>query len=151
MEINFKLFLTEASKKFMTDLEETLNKIPKNHKKLVRNYKFETEKENTLAGDNQHVGCIDEKNKKIKIAAPWNYGREFTILHEIGHAVWKYLVTNEQKKKWTKISNQAKKTNKKLEKDNEEVFCMIYAQFYTQNKLEKFDEPELIQFVSSIK
>lgn len=145
--LNFKVFLEADG--HMADVNKTILKLPKSHAALVKGYKFVVEKGNTLDGKN--VGEIDEKKKRIKVAAPWNYPREFTILHEIGHAVWKYLVDNKKRKEWNELVKTARKTNKEgLDQNFEEVFCMIYAQHYVKNKVSKFDHPKLLVFVSKI-
>ena len=106
---------------------------------------------NTLKGDDGHIGFIDEKNKKITIASPWNYGREYTLLHEIGHAVWKYIMSSKDKSKWKEIIDPIKKANKKeLNQNDEEIFCMTYAQVYANNKITKFDHESLINFVKKV-
>jgi hypothetical protein len=132
------------------DIKQTFAKIPKKHANLVKDYKIIFQKSNCLKGDDKHIGLIDEKNKTITIAAPWNYGREYTLLHEIGHAVWKYLVSEEAKKEWERLVSKVKKTTKDLNQNNEEIFCMLYAQNYAKNKLIKFDHDELKKFVSKI-
>jgi mRNA-degrading endonuclease RelE of RelBE toxin-antitoxin system len=130
------------------DLKRTLKKIPEKHRALVRDYKISFEPNNTLANDKKHIGLIDEKNKKIVIASPWNYGREYTLLHEIGHAVWRYIVDSKAKKEWEKLFEEIKKKNKKdLNQNYEEIFCMIYAQVYAKNKLEKYNHKKLINFI----
>jgi len=150
LNLDFKIFV-ENNKNFMSDVKETMLKIPKRHAKLVKNYKFHSEKGNTLKGDAGHVGEIDEKTKKIKVAGPWHYGREFCILHEIGHAVWKYLVDSKARKKWSELFKSAKKQDKDgLDQNEEESFCMIYAQHYAKNKLMKYDHPELQKFIDKL-
>ncbi len=126
-------------------------KIPASHRKLVKDYNFEAETDNTLKNDKEHIGVIDEKNKKIKVAAPWNYGREFTILHEVAHAVFKYMVDAKMRKEWTEMVKKEKKKNKDgLDQNDEELFCMMYAQHYAKNKLTKFDHPDLEVFISKL-
>lgn len=129
--MDFKAFLNE-SKKFMQDVHETLDKLPKKHKNLIKDFKFEFQPGHTLKNDTNHIGVIDEKNKKITIAAPYNYGREYAILHEIGHIVWKYLVSHDSRKAWADI---VKNTKTKQEQNNEELFCQAYSNFYAKNKI----------------
>ena len=85
------------------DIEKTLKKLPHSHASLVKGYKWKFHSGNTLNGDNQHVGYIDDSDKEIAVASPWNYGREFTILHEVGHKVWENFVTPQMKNQWNKI------------------------------------------------
>ena len=134
--MNFKLFL-ENSELYDSDIKKTLNKLPKKHRILIKDYKIKFEPKNTLKNDSNHIGFINEKNKIIRIAAPWNYGRGFTLLHEVAHAVWKYIVTDEQKKEWNKIYKQEKKKIKheSINQSAEEIFAMVYANFYSKHKL----------------
>lgn len=131
------------------DIEKTLAKVPKKHSDLVSGYRIIFQSGNCLKGDDQHIGLIDEKNKTITIAAPWNYGREYTLLHEVGHAVWKFIVNDDEKKEWKKLLKKERSKGKThIKQDDEEVFCMIYAQHYAKNKMKKFDHPILIKFIS---
>lgn len=133
------------------DIKKTLRKVPKAHARLVHDYSFSFQPSNTLKGDDGHIGFIDEKNKKITIASPWNYGREYTLLHEIGHAVWKYIMSSKDKSKWKEVLEPIKKANKKeLNQNDEEIFCMTYAQVYANNKITKFDHDSLIDFVKKV-
>lgn len=147
--LNFKSFLEVE---FMSDVDETMSKLPKSHSKLIKKYKFHPEKDNTLKGDEEHVGEIDEKNKKIKVAAPWHYSREIVVLHELAHAVWKYKMSNELKSSWKELLKKNKKNDKAkqdLNQNDEEIFCMIYAQFYCKNKVSKFEYPKLLDFIKN--
>lgn len=147
----FKQFLIESEK---SDLKITINKLPKEHQKLVSNYSFKFQGNNTLKGDNENVGELDPNKKKITIASPWNYPREITVLHEIGHLVWEKLLTKNNRNEWSKILNKLKQNNNKSKKDldqnDEEIFCHSYAQFYIKNKMVKFDYPELQKFISKL-
>ena len=149
-KLNFKLFFEKKSE-FDKDVEQILKTIPKKHAELVKNYNFKAHKDNVLDGDPDNVGEIDEKEKHIKVSSPWNYSRCFVTLHEIAHAVYKYIMTKELKKEWNNLVDKIKKDKKhKLEKDNEEVFCMIYAQNYCKNKMMKYDHPELQEFIKKL-
>lgn len=142
---------SEMSDNCKKDIEKTLKKVPREHAKLIKDYKIIFEPLNALKNDKNHIGLIDEKNKTITIAAPWNYSREFTLLHELGHAVWKYFVTDQNKEKWKILLKDVKEKNKKdLNQNEEEIFCMIYAQIYAKNKLEKYDHKVLIDFVCEL-
>lgn len=147
--MEFSRYFFEAEEK--DDIKRTLEKIPKTHSNLVKDYKIVFQPGNCLKGDDRHIGLIDEKNKTITIAAPYNYGREYTLLHEVGHAVWKFIVGEKRKKAWKKLLAKERRLNKShLDQDDEEIFCMIYAQRYAKNKLKKFDHESLVDFVSKI-
>jgi len=147
--MNFKKFLIKNENK---DIEKTLEKIPESHRKLIKNYKIIFQGSNLLKNGEKNVGFIDEENKTITISAPWNYSREFVLLHEIAHVIWKYVILEEQKAEWKKIFNKVKNNNKKdLDQNAEEIFCHSYAQAYTKNKLEKFDHNELVNFIKMFK
>lgn len=149
--MRFKTFITE-NEKYMDkgDLKETLKKIPKAHKKLISQYTYKTQGSNTLKGDDGHIGVNDLYHKKIMIAAPWHYGREFALLHEIGHSVWgKYIQPHKHKQdEWSKIVKNTKA--KKVEQDLEELFCHAYANTYAHNKIEIHNHPEWEKFVKTI-
>lgn len=148
--MEFKQYLTEATEQ-EKDVKKTLGKIPKAHRDLVKGYRFVFQPSNCLKGDSGHIGLIDEKNKTITIASPWNFGREYTLLHEIGHAVWKYAVDDEKKAEWKKLLGPVRRRNKKdLDQNDEEIFCMTYAQLHAKNKLEKYDHEELVDFVRGV-
>jgi len=114
----------------VNDVRKLLNKLPKSHAQLVNGFKWKFQSGNTLHGDDEHVGYMDDQNKEIAVAAPWNYGREFTILHEIAHRVWGSILTPEIKKEWKQI---VKNTSKKQDQGAEELFCMAYAATYCKN------------------
>jgi len=145
--MDFKEFLlTEDA--CISDVKKTLKKLPKLHRDLFKGYKYVFEPNNTLKGDNEHIGCIDEKKKTITIAAPWNYGREWTLLHELGHQVWKYLLTDEEKKRWREI---VKKTKEKQNQGAEELFCMGYASAYAKRKVTIHTHSEWDKFIKKIR
>lgn len=144
--MNFKIYL-ENTEKHHIDVKSTLKKLPKQQRDLIKGYKIEFQPNNTLKGDSGHIGFIDEEKKKITIAAPWNYGREFTLLHEIGHAVWKYLLKNEDKKNWNKI---VKNTKNKQKQNSEELFCMAYANYYAKHKVEIHNHDKWNEFIRNI-
>lgn len=148
--INFKDYLTIREGKADEDVGRTLGKIPSAHRELVRGYKIVFQPGNGLKGDPKHVGLIDEKEKTITLAAPWNHSREYTLLHEVGHAVWKYVLDEEMKKKWAKMVESKKGKGQHLNQGAEETFCMLYAQYYAKNKLLKYDHPELLEFMKKL-
>jgi hypothetical protein len=144
--MNFKIFL-ENSENYSADVKETFKKLPRKHFSLIKDYKVEFEPNNTLEGDSGHIGFIDEEKKQIKIAAPWNYGREFTLLHEVGHAVWKYLVNQKKRKEWNEI---VKQTKDKQKQNDEELFCMAYANYYAKHKIEIHNHENWNKFIKNI-
>ncbi len=141
--MKFKEFLMESENQ-QGDVRETLAKIPEKHRKLLHGYKFKFQGSNNLKNDSDHVGYIDEEKKVIMIAAPWRYPREFTLLHEVGHLIWKYFVTPQMKKEWSKIY---KNTKDKQHQGEQEIFCMAYANSYSKNKIKIHDHPEWEKFI----
>jgi hypothetical protein len=145
-------FIAEAKERPANkDVDHTLSKVPKKHRDLVAGYSIKFQPSNTLRNDKGHIGFIDEEKKKIVVAAPWNFGREYTLLHEVGHAVWKYLMDKQKKKEWSELLKKEKsKDGEGLDQGDEESFCMIYAQNYAKNKLKKYDRKILLDFISKI-
>lgn len=144
----FKLFLEESAEK---EAQESIKRLPKAHRELVRGYKFYFEPGCTLKHYPDSVGLVQlEGNKKIiKVAAPWNYGREFALLHEIGHLVYeKYMANNPKlKKKWQKIVDN---TKHKVNQNAEELFCHAYANTYAKNKITKHDHDDWEKFIKKV-
>jgi ABC-type Mn2+/Zn2+ transport system ATPase subunit len=153
MEIKFKQFIKESD---IRDIESTINNIPESHKKLIKNYEIKFDKENTLKKDSNHIGYINEKEKIINIASPWHYSKEFTLLHEIAHMVWKYILSDQQINDWnkitktTKIKNISKKAIKSLNQNPEEIFCMAYANFYSRHTLLTYNSNKFNNFIKNI-
>jgi hypothetical protein len=131
------------------DIKKTLSKLPSSHSQLVKGFKWKFHGGNTLNNDDKHVGYIDDSSKEIAVAAPWNYGREFTILHEVGHKVWENFVKPypELVEKWTNI---VKRTRNKQKQSPEELFCHAYANFYVKNKIVIHDHPEWRDFIKNL-
>ncbi len=150
--MKFKEFVNKSE---ALDIKNTLSKIPKKHFLSIKDYKVSFESGEVLKGDSKHIGFIDEKNKKIKIASPWYYSKEFTLLHEIAHSVWKNL-DKKQKQKWKEIvkvfSNKDvnKEAKKSLNQNDEEIFCMCYANFYSKHKLLTYDEKTCKDFIKNL-
>lgn len=142
----FKQFFTEASE-MDKNIKDTLKKIPKAHSAFVKDYAFKWQPGNTLKGDDEHIGIINPMKKTVTIAAPWNYGREFTFLHELAHKVWENLVDAANRKEWGSI---VKKTKHKMKQNAEELFCMAYANHYAKNKIVIHDHPEWDKFIAKI-
>lgn len=95
--MNFKNFIM-LMEGYDQDLKKTLAKIPQQHRDLLRGYHFKFQTGSELKGDNKSIGLVDKKQKTITISAPWNYGREYTVLHEIGHLVWETLDDQKDRK-----------------------------------------------------
>jgi len=144
--MDFKNFITENEKN-MKDTKATLASIPKKYAALIKGYKFIFQADNTLKGDKNHVGVIDDGKKTITIAAPYNYGREFTILHELAHLVWMHCVTEKNKKVW---HSAAKPHLNSLKDSSEEIFCMVFANVFCKNPVTKFAIPALEKVVKKI-
>lgn len=133
--MNFKLFIESEEQK---NVDKMISSLPKGHQKLLDGYKFTFTAGNTLDGDNDHIGYI-YKNK-IVVAAPWNYSRGFTTLHEIAHLVWEYIVDKKLRKEWANLIKQTKEKHiekfksesqkQALRQNNEEMFAMSYAATY---------------------
>jgi hypothetical protein len=141
--MNFKLFLESSESE---DIKRTLNKLPKKHRELVKNYKINLQGGNTLKGDKEHIGELDGNNKNITVAAPYHFSRETTFLHEIAHQVWESLPET-LKQQWTKI---IKKTKHPTHQNPEEMFCMCYATHYVKNKLVTYVNPKWDAFIKKI-
>ena len=139
---SFYLLLEKIQSEEEKNVKATLKKIPKEHAALIKDFNLKFTPNNTLKNDKNHIGFIHKKN--IVVAAPYNYGREFTLLHEIAHMVWEKLVSKELKIKW---NNLYKKYKKKLKQNSEEIFCMVYANIYVRHKLETYDNKELEDFI----
>jgi len=144
--MNFKDFMMSEDI-CMSDVHKTLRKVPKKHRNLVRGFKYTFQPGNTLKGDNDHIGFIDEKKKTITIAAPWNYGREYTLLHELGHAVWQHILDDKKREEWKRI---VKNTKNKQKQGAEELFCMAYANTYSNRKIEIHSHDSWEKFIKSI-
>jgi len=146
MITRFQQFLENKAQE---EVKETLEKLPKSHQKLVKGFQFKFFGDCTLKGSDENIGMIylnDKKNKKIHIASPWNYGREFTVLHEIAHLVYeKYMANNQElKNKWKKIVD---KTKNKLDQPAEELWCHAYANYFAKNKIVIHTHPEWENFM----
>lgn len=144
----FKNFLLETS--VQTEVKDTIEKLPKTHQALVKGYKFKFEGGCTLNGSDENIGMIhlnNDKKKEIHVAAPWNYGRQFAMLHEIAHLVYeKYMAPNNSlKKKWKNVVNNTK--NKKVNQSAEELWCHAYANHFAKNKIEIHNHPEWEEFM----
>jgi len=142
--LTFKNFIESEEDE---NIKDTLKKLPKSHSDLVHGYQFTLKGGNTLPGDDDHIGYMDDHKKKIAVAAPWHYGREFTVLHEIAHRVWETLVPDELKHKWKEI---VERTKNKQKQSAEELFCMAYANFYAKHQMVIHDHPEWNKFIRDL-
>jgi cytochrome b involved in lipid metabolism len=134
----FKLFF-EQTKEQEKNIKKTLAKLPKKFSALIKDYKLKWHNDNTLSGDDEHIGLINPIRKTITLAAPWNYGREYTFLHEIGHKVFENFMTDELMKEWKEV---LKKTKHKLNQNPEELWCMAFANQFAENKIVVHTHPE---------
>ena len=141
---SFRLFFEKAESEEKKNVNATLEKIPKKHASLVKGFSLKFTPNNTLNGDKNHIGYIYKND--IEVAAPYNYGREFTLLHEIAHMIWEKLLSKENKKEWTELYQKYKK---ELKQNAEEIFCMVYANTYVKHKLKTYDKPDLENFIKN--
>ncbi len=131
------------------DVEKALAKLPKGHRELVKGFKVVFEPNNTLKGDKGHVGVIMTSPKRqIKVASPWNYGRGFCFLHEVGHLVWEKFMSDELRKKWKAICSRTKE--KKKDEPPEELFCHAYANTYANQQIVIHTHPEWEKFIKNL-
>lgn len=156
--MNFKEFLESAHQKELhNDIEDTLKNIPKKHRDLIADYKIKSQGSNTLNNDKKYVGEIDEKKKHIKIAAPWNYSREMTYLHELAHAVFRFVMTPELKKEWKELLKKTKKEQKdkikdknSLDQNDEELFAMAYSTTYAKHPPKTYAHDAWLNFIKAL-
>jgi hypothetical protein len=151
--INFRTFLESEEVK---NVKQMIAKLPKGHQALLDGYKFRFQGGNTLKDDDENIGQIYKD--KITVAAPWNYPREFTTLHEVGHLVYEYKMTPKLKKEWSvlvkemkpeqvaKMKELGQKTDA-LQQNDEELFCMAYASAYAKRPPIIFHHPDWIDFI----
>ncbi len=142
----FMEFLNEATEE-QKEVEKTMSKVPQAHSDLIRGYKYKWQDGNTLKGDDDHIGIINPNTKTITIAAPYNYGREYTLLHELAHKVWEVFVPNKMKALWQRIVNN---TSHKMQQNAEELWCMAYANHFAKNKIVIHTHPKWDAFVERI-
>jgi hypothetical protein len=136
------------------DIVKTLSKLPPSHRNRVKGFDWKFQGGNTLSGDQQHVGYMDSQEKEIAVAAPWNYGREFTALHEIAHTIWESLPPEVQKQ-WFHVVKNTKpsadgQNNDSLNQNPEELFCMSYACYYAKHKIVTYYKPEWMNFIKNL-
>lgn len=144
--MNFRKFLENEEK---NDVLNTLSKIPQSHSALVQGFNWKFHPGNTLNGDNKHVGYMDDHEREIAVAAPWNYGREFTILHEIAHKVWEKLPP-ELQKAWVQLVSSTHRPREEQQQEPEEMFAMAYATAYVKHPPITYAFPKWIEFIKSL-
>ncbi len=128
------------------NIKHTLSKLPKKHLALIKDYKIKWGCDNVLGnGDDAHIGLVNPNKKTITISAPYNYGREFTFLHEIGHKVFEAFMTKPLLAQWKKI---LKGTKDKMKQNPEELWCMAYANHFAKNKIVVHNHPEWEAFMT---
>lgn len=153
--MRFRKFMEDDMSGEKLDIQTTLSQLPPGHAALVQGFKWRFHAGNTLNGDEEHVGYVDDASKEIAVAAPWNYGREFTILHEVAHKVWEKFVAPNPRlvQQWYAIVQKMtpeQQNDDSLRQEPEELFCMAYAQRYTKNKIEKFKNHLWERFIDQI-
>lgn len=142
---SFKLWLENEEE---DDVKKTIKKLPQTHQNLVKGYSITFQAGNTIKGDDNHVGLIKNSPKKIMIiAAPYFHSREYVVLHEIAHLVWATFMTPKLKKNWGKIASKNKNNSPQ---NDEEEFCMSYAQYFAANKLTKYNFKEREEFIAQL-
>ena len=141
---SFIMFLEQKSEE-EKNLHKTINKLPKRYQKLMKNFSIKLTCKNTLNGDRKHIGIIHKFD--IEVAAPWNYGREFTFLHEVAHLIWEKIITSKQKSEWKRL---AKLYKGKPKMNEEELFCMFFASTYAKHHKETYNNPKLMAFIKNL-
>ena len=141
---SFIMFLEQKSEE-EKNLQKTIAKLPEKYRKLLKNFNIKLTCKNTLNGDRDHIGVIHQFD--IEVAAPWNYGREFTLLHEVAHLIWEKLITEKQKDQWKRL---AKLYKGKPKMNEEELFCMFFASTYANHHVETYNHPKLMAFIKSL-
>ena len=163
MSLRFKEFMqqhmsSDGMGEEKKDIQNTLDKIPQSHRNLVKGYRWKFHAGNTLNGDDEHVGYIDDNDKEIAVASPWGYGREFCALHEIAHKVLDNLPAN-IKHQWATLFNRTKnkqintadeESKGALDQSPEEIFCMCYATFYSKHKNMTYANPQWMEFIKNL-
>ena len=142
--MNFRQFLESQN----PDLEATLKKLPKKIQSLLKGYKYTFTDGNSLKNDKNHIGIIDKDKKTITIAAPYFYGRETIVLHEIAHLVWEKLNKKEKEDWYKTIKKYPSKAKEK--QNNEEHFCMAFSATYSRNPVSIYDIPQWVSFIKSL-
>ena len=136
------------------EVEESLKKLPAGHRALIKDYKFKFENGVNLKGYPDSIGVIHlgNTNKKlIKVAAPWRHSREFAMLHEVAHRIYEKIMTKKLRKEWSKLLKTVKlHKDAAKEKNEEELFCHHYSQYYCVNKVIRYDHDKLDDFIKKL-
>lgn len=152
--MGFKTFLESEEE---DNVKQTISKLPKAHQKLLHGFKVRFTPSNTLKDDNQSVGYIHQN--KIVVAAPWAMSRSFVFLHEVSHLIWEKLISPKLKKEWSDLlkstkAEQIKKLSKEsgeaLNQNDEEILCMVYANYYTKHKVLTYNHPAWMKFIENL-
>lgn len=142
-----QFFENSMSQEEDKNVKATLKKLPKAHQALLKGFKIKFISGNTLKGDKEHVGYMLTSPKEIVIASPWNYPREFTFLHEVGHLVWAQFVDEGLQKEWQKVVDS---TKERQHQGYEELFCMAYASHFAKNKISIHDHETWHSFIHKL-
>ena len=147
--MSFKKFFQNEADEEKRDIANLLAKLPPQHAALVQGYRWRFQGGNTLSGDDQHVGYMDSKDKEICVAAPWNYARDFTVLHEIAHRIWETFVQPNPQlvQQWKQI---VANTKKRQDQPPEELFSHAYAATYCKNPPAIHYHKEWVEFVKNL-
>jgi hypothetical protein len=129
-----------------SDAKASIRKLPRSHRALVRGFSLKFHPSGTIKGDDGHIGKVEDAPKKrITVASPWFYPREFALLHEIAHLVWaKFVKGKPLEKKWLRIY---KNTKGRVKQNAEECFCHAYANYYGHNQILKHDHQAWDDFI----
>jgi len=140
--------MEQSYKKETKNLNQSLKKLPKKYRDLVKGFEFRFLDGSALENDPEHIGYKIDSPKVIAVAGPWHYGREFTLFHEIGHLVWERLLDDVHKKDWKRIVDSTE--GKRQHQGIEEMFCMSFANYYVKNKMVIHDHPEWQEFMKKL-
>lgn len=153
--MDFKRFFLEEEEE-ERNLKATLAKLPDGHRALVKGFKFRYQPGNTLRGDDKHIGVIDKDT--ITVAAPWNYSRCFTTLHELAHLIWEKKMPASLREEWKKLFVAHKEKQKSglpeecraaLDQNAEEIFCMVYSTAYSKHPVATYNNQEWTKFIKN--
>lgn len=139
----FKKFILEMDER-EKDVLDTLSKLPKKYRNLVKGFKFKWEAGHTLKDYPGHVGLIDPKTKTITIAASFNYSRNFIFLHELAHIVYNVYCTKKWKDLWAKTVVKHKDRQKQ---NDEELFCHNFASYFANHQIVTHDHPAWVDYM----
>lgn len=144
----FKSFVEQSmGDEEQKDILATLQKLPSSHSALVKGFRWKLQGGNTLQGDDQHVGYMDDGEREIAVAAPWRYSREMCALHEVAHRVWEHLPPG-LRQQWLQIVAQTK--DRPNQQEPEELFAMAYASAYAKHPPITYYKPEWIKFIKNL-